>query len=87
MCLVAHRQPRRSCLGFYSYKLVSYKPPPKVVFPYGFNLRRSDALLSPGQRPRMFASDLLVQTLVYAQPPLLGLLLALALRPSLLDST
>lgn len=35
----------------------------------------------------MFASDLLVQTLVYAQPPLLGLLLALALRPSLLDST
>ena len=34
----------------------------------------------------MLSSDLLVQLIVYLQPPLLGLLLTFALRPSLVDA-
>jgi hypothetical protein len=34
----------------------------------------------------MLASDLLIQLVVYLQPPLLGLILALAIRPALIDS-
>ena len=35
----------------------------------------------------MFTSDLLVQLLVYAQPPVLGLILTLVLRPSLVEGS